>query len=252
MKIAVTGKGGVGKTTLTALFARIAAGRGNPVLAIDADPNPNLHLALGFPSAPPPLVGMKKLIEERLGSLEGFFRLNPKVDDIPEQFSFEREGIRLLVMGGIDQGGAGCACPQSTFLRSLLQHVMLERSDWVFIDCEAGLEHLGRATARGADALIVVVEPSRSSMETGLRIRQLASEIGLSRLYVVGNKVRDQEERSLIEQAMAGMRILTCLPESEELRRSSSHGLPAQDSAISGAAVGILEAIDAEGVAGRS
>ncbi len=252
MKIAVTGKGGVGKTSLTALFARIAAGRGNPVLAIDADPNPNLHLALGFPSAPPPLVGMKQLIEERLGSLEGFFRLNPRVDDIPEQFSFKKEGIRLLVMGGVDQGGAGCACPQSAFLRSLLQHVMLERSDWVFIDCEAGLEHLGRATARAADALIVVVEPSRSSMETGLRIRQLAGDIGLSRLFVVGNKVRDAEERALIEQAMGDMKILTCLPESVELRRSSSRGMPALDPVLTGAAAGVLEEIDAAGSAGNA
>ena len=247
MKIAISGKGGVGKTTLTSLFARVAAGRGHPVLAIDADPNPNLHLALGFPEAPPALVGMKALIEERLGSLEGFFRLNPRVDDIPEQFSLTKDGVRLLVMGGISQGGAGCACPQSAFLRSLLQHVMLERSDWVFMDCEAGLEHLGRATSRGADALIVVVEPSRSSMETGLRIRQMAAEIGLSRLYVVGNKVRDPEERSLIEGSMTGMRVLTCLPESEELRRSSSRGIPVQDPDLAEAASGILEAISAMG-----
>ena len=120
MKIALSGKGGVGKTTLTALLARQAAARGHPVLVIDADPNPNLHLALGFPSAPPALVGMKDLIEERLGSLEGFFRLNPRVDDIPERFSFEDHGVRLLVMGGISQGGGGCACPQSAFLLVLL------------------------------------------------------------------------------------------------------------------------------------
>ena len=245
MKIAVTGKGGVGKTTLTALFARVAAGRGHPVLAIDADPNPNLHLALGFSSAPPPLVGMKQLIEERLGSMEGFFRLNPRVDDIPEQFSLAEGGIRLLVMGGITRGGGGCACPQSTFLRSLLQHIMLERSDWVFMDCEAGLEHLGRATAMGADALIVVVEPSRSSQETGIRIRQLAAEIGLSRVYVVGNKIRDPEEQSLIEQAMAGMTFLACLPESSQLRRSASRGMPAHDPDLSAAAGRILEEIDA-------
>jgi CO dehydrogenase maturation factor len=247
MKIAVTGKGGVGKTSLTALFTRVAAEGGNPVLAIDADPNPNLHLALGFPEAPPALVGMKPLIEERLGSLEGFFRLNPRVDDIPEEFSLTKDGVRLLVMGGITEGGAGCACPQSAFVRSLLQHVMLERSDWVFMDCEAGLEHLGRATARGADALIVVVEPSRSSIETALRIRELAAEIDLSRLYVVGNKVRDPEEQSLIEEAMTEMRVLTCLPESEELRRSSSRGMPVQDPDFSEAASGILEAISAMG-----
>ena len=225
MKIALSGKGGVGKTTLTALLARQAAARGHPVLVIDADPNPNLHLALGFPSAPPALVGMKDLIEERLGSLEGFFRLNPRVDDIPDRFSFEDHGVRLLVMGSISQGGGGCACPQSAFLRNLLQHVMLERSDWVFMDCEAGLEHLGRATSRGADALLIVVEPSQSSLETAHRIQQLAADIGLSRLFVVGNKVRDAEERELIEQGMTGLKVLACLPESLALRQASRRGM---------------------------
>lgn len=245
MKIAISGKGGVGKTTLTALLAREAAARGNPVLVIDADPNPNLHLALGFPLVPPALVGMKALMEERLGSLEGFFRLNPRVEDIPERFSLEDKGVRLLVMGGIGQGGGGCACPQSAFLRSLLQHIMLERSDWVFIDCEAGLEHLGRATATGADALLIVVEPSRSSLGTAQRIRELAADIGLSRLYAVGNKVRDPEERALIEQELAGLEMLACLPESSALRRASSRGLALGDSEIAAAVSGILNAIAA-------
>ena len=244
MKIAVSGKGGVGKTTLTALFAREAATRGHPVLAIDADSNPNLHLALGFPSAPPALVGLKEVMEERMGSLEGFFRLNPRVDDIPDRFSYEDRGVRLLVMGGISQGGGGCACPQSAFLRNLMQHVMLERSEWVFMDCEAGLEHLGRATARGADALLVVVEPSHSSMETGLRIRQLAADIGLSRLYVVGNKVRDPEDRESIEHGMSGLKVLACLAESPVLRQASRRGIAVQDPDLSAAVCTILDAIE--------
>jgi len=244
VKIAVSGKGGVGKTTLTALFAREAASRGHPVLAIDADSNPNLHLALGFPSAPPALVGLKEVMEERMGSLEGFFRLNPRVDDIPDRFSYEDRGVRLLVMGGISQGGGGCACPQSAFLRNLMQHVMLERSEWVFMDCEAGLEHLGRATARGADALLVVVEPSHSSMETGLRIRQLAADIGLSRLYVVGNKVRDPEDRESIEHGMSGLKVLACLAESPVLRQASRRGIAVQDPDLSAAVCTILDAIE--------
>jgi len=245
MKIALSGKGGVGKTTLTALLARQAATRGHPVLVIDADPNPNLHLALGFPNAPPALVGMKELIEERLGSLEGFFRLNPRVDDIPDRFSFEDHGVRLLVMGGIGQGGGGCACPQSAFLRNLLQHIMLERSDWVFMDCEAGLEHLGRATSRGADALLIVVEPSQSSIDTARRIQQLAADIGLTRLLVVGNKTRDAEEREIIEKGMAGLKVVAHLPESVALRQASRRGLPAQDPALVAAAGAILDAIEA-------
>jgi CO dehydrogenase maturation factor len=246
MKIAVSGKGGVGKTTLTATLARVAAAKGKPVLAIDADPNPNLHIALGLSSAPPALVGMKALIEERLGSMEGFFRLNPKVDDIPDQFSVVEGGVRLLTMGGVVRGGGGCACPQSTFLKSLMQHVMLERSDWVFMDCEAGLEHLGRATSMGADAMLIVVEPSRSSIETALHIKKLAGDIGLSRLFIIGNKIRDAEERQLIEQALPGMTILATLPESAALRRSGGLGTPADDPDFSAAAGKILEAIEAK------
>jgi len=245
VKIAISGKGGVGKTTLTSLFAREAAQRGHPVLAVDADPNPNLYLALGFSSTPPPLIGMKELIEERMGSMEGFFRLNPRVDDLPDRFSFENGGVRLLVMGGISQGGAGCACPQSAFLRNLLQHIVLERNDWVFIDCEAGLEHLGRATARAADALIVVVEPNHSSLHTALRIRQLAAEIGLSQLYVVGNKVRDPEDRGLIEKTMAEMNVVACLPDSPALRLASREGILIRDPEISAVLANVLDRIAA-------
>ncbi len=245
MKVAISGKGGVGKTTLTALFAREAARRGHPVLVVDADPNPNLHIALGFSEAPPALVGMKQLIEERLGSLEGFFRLNPRVDDLPDRFSREDQGVRLLVMGGISQGGAGCACPQSAFLRNLLQHIVLERSEWVFIDCEAGLEHLGRATSRAADALVIVVEPAHSALETGRRIRQLAQDIGLARLYVVGNKVREQQDRELIQEAMEGMKILAYLPDSSALRTAARRKAPVQDPELSAVAAEILNGIEA-------
>jgi CO dehydrogenase maturation factor len=126
-----------------------------------------------------------------------------------------------------------------------MQHVMLERSEWVFMDCEAGLEHLGRATARGADALLVVVEPSHSSMETGLRIRQLAADIGLSRLYVVGNKVRDPEDRESIEHGMTGLKVLACLAESPALRRASRRGVAVQDPDLSAAVRTILDTIEA-------
>jgi len=151
-------------------------------------------------------------------------------------------------MGSISQGGGGCACPQSAFLRNLLQHVMLERSDWVFMDCEAGLEHLGRATARGADALLIVVEPSQSSLETAHRIQHLAADIGLSRLFVVGNKVRDPEERELIEQGMTGLKVLACLPESLALRRASRRGMAVQDPDLLAAVGSILDAIEARAI----
>lgn len=243
MKIAISGKGGVGKTTLTALLAQEAASQGLGVFAIDADPNPNLAIALAFEGEPPPLVEMKDVIEDRLGALEGFFRLNPHVQDIPDRFSAEQNGIRLLVMGGIRQGGSGCACPENTFLRSLLQHLVLARDEWVFVDMEAGLEHLGRATAQGVDALLVVVEPDRRSIETARRIVTLAQQIGLKRVHAVGNKVRDPEDEAFIAEQLADIEPLTFLADSDEAREAARRGRPIDDPTLSDAARRILHAL---------
>jgi len=202
MKIAISGKGGVGKTTLCALLAKEAAAQGKRVFAVDADPNPTLALALGFPEEITPLVELKELMEERMGSLEGFLRLNPTVDDIPERFAVERDGIKLLVMGPIRQGGGGCACPQNTFLRSLLQHLVLERDELILLDFEAGLEPLGRATAQGVDALLIVVEPDSSSVVTARRIHSLARQIGVRRIFAVANKIREPGELRAIREGL--------------------------------------------------
>lgn len=219
MKIAISGKGGVGKTTLCALLAKEGASQGKRVLAIDADPNPTLASALNFPDEVKPLLEFRELIEERLGSLEGFFRLNPKVDDIPERFSLEREGIKLLVMGPISRGGEGCACPQNTFLRSLLQHLVLERDELVLLDLEAGLEPLGRGTAQGVDALLVVVEPDTGSLLTARRIHKLAQHIGVKRVFAVANKVREPADTDHIKWQLETT-LVGVLPYSEMLRRS--------------------------------
>lgn len=244
MKIAISGKGGVGKTTLTALLAREAASQGFRVFAIDADPNPNLGLALAVAQEPPPLVDMKDVIEERLGALEGFFRLNPRVEDIPERFSTEEDDIRLLVMGGIRQGGTGCACPENTFLRSLLQHLVLARDEWVFVDLEAGLEHLGRATAQGVDALLVVVEPDRRSIETARRIVALADEIGLKRVYAVGNKVRDPDDAAFIADHLGAIETLAFLSESADARQAARQGRPIADASLANHARQILHTLE--------
>jgi CO dehydrogenase maturation factor len=229
MKIAVTGKGGVGKTTLTALLARAAAAQGRRVFAIDADPNPNLAIALGFPSCPTPLLELKSLLQERLGALDSFFRLNPKVDDIPEEFAVEKDGIRLLVLGGVREGGAGCACPQNTLLKALLQHLILERHDWILVDFEAGLEHLGRATARGVDAMVVVLEADRAALETGLRIHRLAGEIGITRVYAVGNKLREPDEAVWLQSKLPAIEFLGFLPDSPDIRRGMRGTAPLSD-----------------------
>jgi CO dehydrogenase maturation factor len=216
MKLAITGKGGVGKTTLAALLSRIYAAEGKAVLAIDANPDANLGTALGISAEEmrriTPIADMKELIEERTGAKPGtiapFFKLNPRVDDIPERFSLSKEGVKLLVMGTVKKGGSGCFCPESAILRSLMAHLMFRASDVVILDMDAGFEHLGRGTAQAVDAFIVVVEPGRRSLETARAIKELAKDIGIERCYVVGNKVVTEDNRRFITENLPQFELL--------------------------------------------
>jgi len=165
MKLAVAGKGGVGKTTLVALLAREAAEAGYRVLVVDADPDANLATTLGFPYPISALAEESELVAERVGS-GGFVRLNPTVDDIPERYAVERNGIRLIVLGGIRGGDEGCACPANVLLKSLLAHLLVKERDAVLLDMEAGIEHLGRGTVKNVDALLLIVESDRKTLET--------------------------------------------------------------------------------------
>ncbi|PWH16370.1 MAG: hypothetical protein DDG60_04155, partial [Anaerolineae bacterium] len=206
MKLAITGKGGVGKTTLTALMAQAYADQGRQVLAVDADPAPCLAGALGFPlelrARLRPIAEMEDLIYERTGAkkgqLGGFFTLNPRVDDLPERFSVFYRGVRLLEMGAVETGGSGCICPEAALLKTLFTHLMFRKDEILLLDMYAGVEHLGRATADFVDAMLVVVEPTRRSLGTAAQIKKLANDIGLRRLYLVGNKVRDQAEAAFL------------------------------------------------------
>ncbi len=220
MKIAISGKGGVGKTTLSALLAQVYAGQERDVLAVDADPSPCLAGALGFPQELRdelhPIAEMDELIEERTGAkpgnFGGFFTLNPRVDDVPDRFSVSHRGVRLLEMGSVDLGGSGCICPESAMLKTLFTHLMFRKDDVLILDMYAGVEHLGRATVDFVDAMLVVVEPTRRSLGTAAQIKKLANDIGLTRLWLVGNKVRNEQEASFLQAESPGIPLLGSLP----------------------------------------
>jgi len=246
MKLAVSGKGGVGKTTIAALLASELAARGYRVTAIDADPNPTLASALGFPTPPTTsLLDLRAEIEERVGGSDGFIRLNPRVDDLVERVAVAHGGIQLIVAGAISRGGAGCACPQNVLLRRLLDHVVLERDEAVVIDLEAGLEHLGRRSAQAADALLVVVDASRSSLETAARIRRLAGEIGVARVLAVANKVRGPEEEASLTGSLDGIELIAAIPYSDALAQAERAGEPVTgaDPAAQAAAARLTDAL---------
>ena len=237
MKLALTGKGGVGKTTLTALMAQVYADKGREVLAVDADPSPCLAGALGFPddlrAQLSPIAEMDTLIEERTGAKPGttggFFTLNPRVDDIPERFSVVHRGVRLLESGSVDLGGSGCICPESAMLKTLFTHLLFRKDDVLLLDMYAGVEHLGRATVDFVDAMIVVVEPTRRSLGTATQIKKLAEDIGLRRLYLVGNKVRNQEEQQFLQAETPGLPVLGILPADLKVQEADRLGIPVYD-----------------------
>jgi CO dehydrogenase maturation factor len=223
MKLAISGKGGVGKTTFAALLIKTLSEAGKRVLAIDADPDANLATALGIanPESMAPISDMRELIEERtgakVGSLGAFFKLNPKVDDLPEKCSVEVDHIKFMRLGGVKKGGGGCICPTSTLLKALIAHILLARDEVVVMDMEAGIEHLGRGTAAAMDKLIVVVEPGRRSVETAQNIKRLAEEIGLTRIFLVGNKIRGKSDQAFLEQYVTGFQWLGFLPYDEQI-----------------------------------
>lgn len=235
MKLAVSGKGGVGKTTFVATLAHVFSKQGLQVLAIDADPDSNLWSALGFSSTTDivPVSKMKSLINERTGSTEEnygkFFKLNPTVDDLPDKLAIEHEGIKLITLGAIKHGGGGCACPESVFLKSLLTHVILRREEVVIIDMEAGIEHLGRATVQSVDALLVVLEPGMRSVQTYSQVKKLAGEIGIKTIFAVLNKVANPRQKEIIEKELKDVKLLGTISYNDSIAEADLMGKTAFD-----------------------
>jgi CO dehydrogenase maturation factor len=230
MKLAITGKGGTGKTTLSVLLARSFAEDGKKVILVDADPATNLATTLGIPNPEEitPISEMRELIEERMevnyDSPAAMYKLNPKVDDLPEKYWVEKDGIKLLVMGTIQEGGSGCACPQNSFLKALLMNLFFARDEIVILDMEAGIEHIGRGTASAVDVFIVMLEASRQSMETGQKIVKLAQQIGIKTIMAVGSKIRNDQQQKFIQDNANFVRLAGFLPYSEELLFSTMEG----------------------------
>lgn len=239
MKLSISGKGGVGKTTLSSLLARIYASRGYQVLAIDANPDANFGTALGIPfeevQGITPIAEMDDLIEERTGARPGtsapFFKLNPKVDDIPDRFSLEKDSVKLLIMGTVASGGSGCICPESTLLKALLSHLILKREEVVILDMDAGIEHLARGTVRAVDAFVVVVEPGQRSIQTAKSVRKLARDLGVERCYVVGNKIKSPEDEEFVRSNLPGFELLGFLSFNPKVGEADLKGFSVYDTA---------------------
>ena len=232
MKLAITGKGGVGKSTLAAVLTLLLTRKGVRVLALDADPDANLAGSLGISPEEQktiiPIAEQTRLIEERTGAkvrrYGQMFKLNPTVDDIAESFGFNKDGYSLLVLGAVDRGGGGCGCPEGVLIRALVSDLILNKSEALIMDMEAGVEHLGRATARGVDCMLIVVEPGQRSVDCARRIIRMAQEIGIRNMQMVANKVASADEEAFIRQALPELPLLGVIPFDESFGEADRNG----------------------------
>lgn len=242
MKISITGKGGTGKTTIAAVLAHFFKKDGYEVLAVDADPDANLAEALGASKKELegiiPISSQRRLIQDRTGAkpqqFGQLFKLNPTVNDIPDKFCVPIRGIKLLVMGSIESGGGGCACPENVLLKSLLSELILNRQEIIIVDMEAGIEHLGRGTAQSIDTMLIVVEPSQRSIRTAESIFKLGKQIGIQSFNIIGNKIQGKKQALWIQKQFAQNLYMGSLSYSSLIGQSERDGRPLIDSLDSG------------------
>ncbi len=247
MKVAFCGKGGVGKSTVAALLCGALWRKGYKVLAIDADPSPHLGRLLGFADEArlKPLAEMRDLLAQRAEKAGPYYTLNPRIEDLPEKFTLTKDGLKLMVLGAIREAGGGCACPEQTVLRRLLSYLLLQSQEAVVVDMEAGVEHFGRGTVVPMDAILVVTQPYRGSLETAKQILKLARELNMERVLVIGNALRSPEDADFVAQTL-GVKPVVSFPEDPEILKAEREGRslleissPSQE--IAGRLVEVLE-----------
>lgn len=233
MKLAISGKGGVGKSTVAGALALLLSQDGRKVLAVDADPDANLAAALGISASEQekiiPISKQIELIEERTGAKVNqygqMFKLNPKVSDIADSFATAYKDITLLVLGAVEKGGGGCACPESVLIRALVRNLVLYKDETVVMDMEAGIEHLGRSTTQGVDLMLIVVEPGQRSIDCARQVMKMAGEIELSKFLLVANKITGPEDEEFIKSELPEFKNTIFIPMSNDIRRADRDGV---------------------------
>jgi CO dehydrogenase maturation factor len=260
-RVVITGKGGVGKTSLTALLARLLARDGHRVLALDADPQMNLPHAIGLPTdearALVPISQNRDYVEEKTGASSDagwglYFRLNPDATDAVERYAVEGpDGVQVMVMGTTVQPAAGCLCPENTLLAGVVEAMNLREGEVILLDTQAGVEHFGRALAKGFHHAVVMCDPTFNAVQVALHAARLAAEMGIPAVHLVTNRVRDVRDVERLEARIAEEGGFTfasthLLPYDETLLRSEPSVEPLLadgDSPFLQALTGVIDAL---------